>query len=608
MPNNHENPMSALEEALPQREKLLNESTTGAQVLMILGQEPLEQGYSIPRLTRNLIERAAKNIPYRHREMIKKASFNERDEFWKNTPPAERMDKWEKSMNAFLDPIKKDTARTTELTFLKKLLKEDDQKNLGEVEVTADTIYSTFMQGEGGGDVEFFARRIADNKTITVDEIEQNKDLIRNLGNIYGENSAKISELLTYGIFNAKNNFDAFISSAQKNLDERKYGEVIWAALYKKSKEGEKKEKELYLFADAQGKTEKGDKTAESPNQDDFFVDPKHGAFGVFDGLGSLTYSADASKTAKTCIEQALSRIDENLDIDATEKQVEQALIGANNAIRENIEARYKRMKTDLENNIADKLTDKEFEEIYKKEYPSVWELLKKIRHDLRLDNLTKITDVQDNKIWDKAEGATTASVVKLWRGKIGNEEKKKAIIGNVGDSRVYLLHEGKLEAMTIDGNPLYMILGEVEAKRIQDAKANGVNTRKLYEGETVMLKESEKIHTELWGYDENLQKKYPFKNGEVKVPYSEINDYAIAVLGEKSSRQKMQSIDVKSGDRVLITTDGIHDGVLNKNIEKILKDPKYSDCGKAAKALIELASGETTLTDDMTAVVVNIK
>jgi hypothetical protein len=42
-------------------------------------------------------------IPSNHQEEINHASFNERHEFWKDTPESERMDRWRKDMNAFLN-------------------------------------------------------------------------------------------------------------------------------------------------------------------------------------------------------------------------------------------------------------------------------------------------------------------------------------------------------------------------------------------------------------------------------------------------------------------------------------------------------------------------
>jgi hypothetical protein len=243
-------------ESLQKRETLLNEPRTGAQALMLLGKEFPKQGEKINLEKDHIKEFANEGILKEHREKINKASLNERDEFWKSTPKTERMVQWKSGMNAFLDIYKGNSSKTDEQTFLKNILKLDPQKSLDEV--NADSIYNTFMKGDGMGDVEFFAKRIIE--TNTFDEIAKNKDLIKKLGNIYGKNSAEISELLTHGIANAKENLDLFVESAQKNLNEGNYGEeIIWTELDKNSKGGDDNKKE----EDAKTSKEAAEKKAE---------------------------------------------------------------------------------------------------------------------------------------------------------------------------------------------------------------------------------------------------------------------------------------------------------------------------------------------------------
>ena len=144
-------------------------------------------------------------IPSNYQEIINNASFNERKEFWKDTPAAERMDKWRNATNAVLSEYTNDPTQKAAQTFLKKILKRDDQ-NLDEVEVTADTLYYTFIGGEGAGDVEYFVRQIIEKTDCNTEEIEQNLNLITKLGSIYGINSGKIAREAIQGILNAKNN------------------------------------------------------------------------------------------------------------------------------------------------------------------------------------------------------------------------------------------------------------------------------------------------------------------------------------------------------------------------------------------------------------------
>src|SRR5918999_592250 len=140
-----------------------------------------------------------------YQEKINNASFNERKDYWKDTPAAERMDKWRNATDAVLNVNTNDPTQKAAQTFLKKILKRDGQ-NLDEVEITADTLYSTFIDGEGRGDVEYFVRQIIEKTDCNTEEIEQNLNLITKLGSIYGINSGKIAREAIQGILSAKNN------------------------------------------------------------------------------------------------------------------------------------------------------------------------------------------------------------------------------------------------------------------------------------------------------------------------------------------------------------------------------------------------------------------
>lgn len=163
-------------------------------------------------------------IPSNYKEKIKNASFHEREEYWQDTPEAERMGTWRSDMNAFLDNYKNDPTKKAGLTFLQKILKRDDQKTLGEVEVTADTVYRTFIEGEGRGDVEYYVRRVIEKTDCNRNEIEQNIFLITKLGGIYGKNYGKIATQLIHSILNTKKSplpkdYTTIGTDLRKNMD-----------------------------------------------------------------------------------------------------------------------------------------------------------------------------------------------------------------------------------------------------------------------------------------------------------------------------------------------------------------------------------------------------
>ncbi|MBU4017388.1 hypothetical protein KKF69_08015, partial [Patescibacteria group bacterium] len=233
-------------EALGQKERLINKEATGAQVLWLLGINPnttaeniINDKYDKDKLK----ESVEKGIPQAHKDKINKASFNEREEYWENKKDIkaeDRMKEWEKGMNAFLDPIKEDQ---TKVTFLKNILKKDGE-DPNNVTINAKNIYDTFMRGQGNGDVQFFVKSIVDNNEFG--DIEKNQDLIRNLGKIYGDNSAKISELLTHGMANVKYKENEFFVSAQENLNQKNYGDPeIWNTLDKNSGSWDEKQAKI---------------------------------------------------------------------------------------------------------------------------------------------------------------------------------------------------------------------------------------------------------------------------------------------------------------------------------------------------------------------------
>ena len=185
------------------------------------------------------------------------------------------------------------------------------------------------------------------------------------------------SELLTYGIANARHNLDNFYSSAQENLNRQHYGEDVWTPLAQNDAQWKDKqqrqsqpmqnaqpepadkprppesaqpeqqtdEEKLHpLVADASGFSEKH--AGKSGNQDRFFVDREHGAFGVFDGVGSYKNSGEVADTAKTYISEALAQIDPQLPLDETEKRVRQALVTALDFSRPLVRRRIDNTKT----------------------------------------------------------------------------------------------------------------------------------------------------------------------------------------------------------------------------------------------------------------------
>jgi serine/threonine protein phosphatase PrpC len=647
--NKEVRPAPVPKETQPKPEKLLSEATTGAQALVLLGLEPPKPDAPVltvqkEQLQEQLLTHVREGIPADYKKRLTSASLHERQERWKDTPEDKRMETWRKDVNAFLDRCTKDKTKITEQKFLKTILKKD---NLDDI--TADTVYSTFMQGEGQGDIEYFARRIVDTHTdnieeIDIEEIEKNQELIKSLGKIYGDNSAKIGGLLTCAIANAKHNPDKFTTSAQENLNKRAYAEDVRTALAKNAAEWDGKQPEQSdgpfltvpetaqppqpeqlsqaeklhpLVADAGEASESS--YGKKANQDACFADKKHGAFGVFDGVGSDKKSTEVSHAVAAQIEQFLAKNDPQT-LDETEELVRNAVTNTSKEMQRQEDARYAAVFEDIQKNAAGTFSDDKFDDKYlgpqRRNSVLPW-----IRRHFDRAKPDVINEYLKEWIKDQVRGSTTASVVKLWQGANG---ERKAIIANAGDSRVYhyTARDGKLRIVTIDDNLQYEAVGEDEARDIQEKKASGKREKDILGGKKVLLQQSNPQHRTVWDTQalnhDDFRTKYPWgDNGEVEVPLTEIDDYGLTKgIPNVNLEPNMQTIDVEPHDKLILTSDGVHEELLLTEMQNILNTSDNQEADKAARALVARAkkgelipgavSGQTK--DDTTAVVVEIK
>lgn len=184
-----------------------------------------------------------------------------------------------------------------------------------------------------------------------------------------------------------------------------------------------------------------------------------------------------------------------------------------------------------------------------------------------------------------KRKMGTTASVVKLFENPEG---KMFAIIANVGDSRVYMLSAGKLKRLTKDDHTL---------------KAFGLPAEDI----------------------EHLEKKLDSAKS-----INELNDIEIAAfrtrntisnyLGrENGAVVRAAIIEPSAGDKIIITSDGIHDNLTGEEIEAIVKEnlpvknisTKLVRAAKDRSKELDAETGERHLRakrDDMSVIVIEIE
>ncbi|MDP3727755.1 MAG: serine/threonine-protein phosphatase, partial [bacterium] len=173
----------------------------------------------------------------------------------------------------------------------------------------------------------------------------------------------------------------------------------------------------------------------------------------------------------------------------------------------------------------------------------------------------------------------TTASVVKIWKSPQG---ERKAVIGQVGDSRVYILRAaGELEPVTID------------------------NFRSdSPESEAGMHCEAQRFLSTVTSEDD-------FRKDEERAWFRSRNIIAES-LGSEKIHPNLHVVDIKPGDRLLLTSDGIHDNLTDGEIADLLK----TGSGDAARELARAAQERSRVgrsvsirakPDDMSAIVVDV-
>jgi len=223
-------------------------------------------------------------------------------------------------------------------------------------------------------------------------------------------------------------------------------------------------------------------KSREHPKHDEdkMFILPEHKAFGVFDGMGGHKGGEVAANIARNFIGEAIEKLPTDSSPDQIESEIKKLIEEANSEI---------------------------------------------------LKHATENADVENM--------GTTATVVKIWEGGQG---ERKAIIGNAGDSRVYVFHrDGNLEQITIDDSIIRRMGKTSEEMRYIQEKFSEVTSEQ-----------------DLDGVSE-------------EAGWAMRNQIGQALGLDESLNVRMHTIDIQKGDILLASSDGIHDNLRNSEIQNIL-------------------------------------
>jgi len=253
-------------------------------------------------------------------------------------------------------------------------------------------------------------------------------------------------------------------------------------------------------------------------NEDAFFMMQEPTVLVVLDGMGGYRGGERASNLVREFLINSFRLLPNQLSIDDAQVAVHKALLEANHIIfRDKERAKYSRM-------------------------------------------------------------GTTASIVYIWQDSM---REKKAIIGNVGDSRVYISRNNRLYQITLDDSQMNSALAsEKLAWELQDRMNNIINpSKELSEQEQRFFKIRNKISQAL--------------NGESISP-------------------RINIVELKPQDRLVVCSDGISDNLTLPEMNQILLN--NPDNNQAVNKLIIEAQARSrnkdlprSKTDDMTVIVTTI-
>lgn len=174
----------------------------------------------------------------------------------------------------------------------------------------------------------------------------------------------------------------------------------------------------------------------------------------------------------------------------------------------------------------------------------------------------------------------TTADVVALVDNPDGSQE---AVIGHVGDSRVYLFDEKtkKLQALTVDENIVGYLMRVGQISRAEyDQVMNTENIDDL----------PDKL--------KNLGSGIPGIGGVRRAKNTIFNALGTGAV----KAENVFSVKVEPGQKLMITSDGIHDNLTDAQLEQLLGE------GKTMEDITRLASESGRKPDDVTGTLIEIK
>lgn len=185
--------------------------------------------------------------------------------------------------------------------------------------------------------------------------------------------------------------------------------------------------------------------------------------------------------------------------------------------------------------------------------------------------------EVRANAHPPNGEMSTTALICHIWDH---GSDIPHALVGHVGDSRAYILRGKKtLSQLTLDdGSLAWFCRNRDVAKRIQERFANIARDEELNDLEYALFKQRE---------------------------------WLTKILGDRTIIPILATTPIMRNDRLLLSTDGIHDNLTDREIQDILQNTSMADeaCERLLAAAHDRFTDDTIRShrDDLTVIVIDI-
>ncbi len=284
-------------------------------------------------------------------------------------------------------------------------------------------------------------------------------------------------------------------------------------------------------------------------NEDATFILEDRQAAGLFDGMGGGLAGKEASQLAAETVKQELLRVRQDAGVAEWQTAIEKALAKAQQEV------------TRFGNKTFFEYLDDPFAQAAYRDEPQ-----------------KKIEQFMQEKGFSPT--GTTASIVKILERPDGGADM---VYGHTGDSRIYVLRKnGTLEQITQDQGAL------------EQAVQNGYITR-----------EEADFLDQATSREEIMEKFGPERGAMVSFLYQDLRRGVTGALGISESKFQIGAVRLKPGERVIITSDGIHDNLTKKEMEKI--------AAQGPTALIEAAKKRVkegvlrSKSDDKTAITLEV-